>query len=144
MKGSDQRHSRRVAAQTPATIWCEGMSQPMNCTMRDRSPSGALLEFPADRFNLGITEIVIGDRVTLTFASSQERTSVACLVMRVDGRRCGVKFAGQFNTQALKTRKPSKPAVVAEAGAKPRATQRAEAPQKVAQPKAKSGFKLFR
>ena len=120
------------------------MTQPMNCTMRDRSPSGALLEFPPDRFNLGISEIVVGDRVTLTFSSSQERTSVACLVMRVDGRRCGVKFAGQFNTQPLKTRKVVKPAVVAEAGTKPRTAQRAEAPQKVSAPKAKSGFKLFR
>ena len=100
-----KQRDRRVTAQTPATLWNESMSQALTCTIRDRSPTGAMLEFGADKYNSEITEIVVGDRLTLTMRSAQETTSVACVVVRIDGRRCGLRFCGQFHTQINKSRK---------------------------------------
>ncbi len=101
-----QTRERRVASQTPAAIWREGMSQPLSCIIRDKSASGAMLEFPANRFIEGITEFVVGDQLTLSMTAARERTSVSCIVVRIDGRRCGVKFNGQFRTQVVE--KPRK------------------------------------
>ena len=107
--GDDHKNrDRRVSAQTPATLWSEGLSQALACTIRDRSPSGAMLEFPKERYSDGITDIAVGDELTLTVSSSQERTSVVCVVVRIDGRRCGVRFRGQFHTQVNKPRKSLK------------------------------------
>ena len=97
--GADQRRDRRIASGLPATLWREGMSQALVCTIRDRSSSGAKLEFQRDHFSGGSTELVIGDRLTLTMNAAQERTSVACAIVWIAGNRCGVTYAGQFVTQ---------------------------------------------
>ncbi len=102
------RRERRMAAQSPATIWREGMSQAVSCTIKNRSSGGALLEFPANRHVEDVSEFSVGDEVTLTFTSYRERSSVTCVVARIEGRTCGVKFAGQFHVQLLKPHKPKK------------------------------------
>jgi hypothetical protein len=104
--GKQLRRDKRVAAQTPATIWADGMTQAMNCTIRDKSASGALLEFPFDRYKPEITEISVGDKITLTINIARERTSVLCEVKRIKGRRCGVRFCGPFQTEVNKPKKP--------------------------------------
>lgn len=96
----EKRRDRRVASGLPATLWREGMSQAIVCTIRDRSSSGAKLEFSRDRFSNGNTEFVIGDRLTLTMNAGQERTAVTCAIAWIAGNRCGVKYAGQFVTHA--------------------------------------------
>ena len=78
---------------TPASVWNETMSQPLACTIRNRSSSGAKLEFPHDEYNDEITEVARGDQITLTVNSARERTHVTCVVVWVAGRRCGVRFA---------------------------------------------------
>jgi hypothetical protein len=78
------------------------------CTIRDRSSSGAKLEFAPDRYGDGITELVVGDKLSLTFNAGQERSSVGCVVMWVAGCRCGVRFSGQFHTQINNPRKTAK------------------------------------
>lgn len=103
--GIQQRRDKRVSAQTPATVWAEGMMQALNCTIRDKSASGALLEFPHDRFKPEITEISVGDKITLTINIARERTSVLCEVKRIKGRRCGVRFCGPFQTEVNKPKK---------------------------------------
>ena len=75
------------------------MSAPLSCTMLDRSSTGAKIEVLTDRFNDRMNEIAIGDRFTLTQTFAQERTSVACEVIWVDGQNCGVQFCGQILTE---------------------------------------------
>jgi hypothetical protein len=106
----NKRRDRRVAAQTPALLWREGMSQAISCTIKDKSASGAMLQFAPDRISDEITEVVIGDKLTLSISNSRERTSVACVVVRISGRRCGVRFCGQFHTEINKPRKLPKAA----------------------------------
>ena len=104
----EKRRDRRVASQIPATLWGESKRQALACTIRDRSSSGAKLEFASDRYNDGITELVVGDKLSLTFNAGQERTSVGCVVAWVAGSRCGVRFSGQFHTQINNPRKTAK------------------------------------
>ncbi len=151
----DRKH-KRVSSRTPATIWCNGMPQAMSCTMRDRSSGGALIELPPDPFNAEISSFGIGDTVTLTFQSPQERTSVVCTVMRIKGRQCGLKFSGQFNTQSLKSKRTEAKAepVAKTSGllkaktdptSKPGVLLKSKLGAKTeAAAKPKSGFKLFR
>jgi hypothetical protein len=106
--GATKRRDRRAASRTPATLWREGMSQAMSCTIRDKSASGAMLEFAPSKFGDASAVVQVGDKFTLTIQVSRESTSVACQVVRVDGRRCGVKFCGQFHTQIQKPRKSLK------------------------------------
>ena len=107
--GPEGRRERRTQSQAPATVWQAGMSHAMACTIRNRSSGGALLEFPRDRHGMGVTEFSVGDELTLTFTSYRERSSVRCIVTRIEGRMCGVKFAGQFHVELLKPVKPKKP-----------------------------------
>ena len=58
--------------------------------------------------NIGLTE---GDKFTLTFATATERTSVACEVIWVDGKRAGLRYSGPFQTQQVS--KPRKPVRIA-------------------------------
>jgi hypothetical protein len=94
----NKRRDRRIASRIPATLWCESRRQSLACTIRDKSSSGARLEFAAERFTDGISELVVGDKLSLVFnASGPERTSVACVVVWIAGSRCGVRFSGQFS-----------------------------------------------
>ena len=73
-----------------------------------------MLEFPPDRYSDGdgISELSVGDEIVLTISSYQERTSVACAVVRIDGRRCGVRFSGQFRNHVLRPKKSLKAKVI--------------------------------
>jgi len=104
----EKRRDRRVDSRISATLWGESKKQALACTIRDRSSTGAKLEFASDRYGDGITELVVGDKLTLTFNAGQERTSVGCVVVWVAGSRCGVRFAGQFHTQLNNPRKSAK------------------------------------
>lgn len=98
------RREPRTAARTPVTIWKTGMSQWQSCTLLDKSASGARIELASSRFGSERAVVEIGDRLTLTFNSARESTSVPCLVIWVDGNQCGVKYAGPFKTELVKPR----------------------------------------
>ncbi|MBU2533718.1 MAG: PilZ domain-containing protein, partial [Alphaproteobacteria bacterium] len=98
----DKRRAKRHSARKVASLWNEGMSATLSCTMLDRSSSGAKLEVLEDRYNDRINEIAIGDRFMLSLSYAQERTTMACEVMWVAGRRCGVRFCGQIHTEVNK------------------------------------------
>jgi hypothetical protein len=99
------RRDQRMNSHTPSTLHGSGISQPLQCTMLDRSASGALLEFAPDRYINEITELFVGDELTLTFGTTQDRTSVSCQVIWIRARRCGVRFCGQFQAQINKPRR---------------------------------------
>ena len=111
--GKQRRRDQRVASRMPVSIWRQGMQQAVSCTLLDKSASGARIEMAASRFgessnNIGLTE---GDKFTLTFATATERTSVACEVIWVDGKRAGLRYSGPFQTQQVS--KPRKPVRIA-------------------------------
>jgi hypothetical protein len=118
LETSDKRRDRRVASHMPAQLSGGNLNSTLACTIRDRSSSGAQLEFPPNKMGDEYFKVVPGEKLTLTFASSQERTSVACVVVRLSGQRCGVQFCGQFHTQVIKPRRPLQ-ASGASGGARP-------------------------
>jgi hypothetical protein len=105
--GQQKPREKRIPTQTPATLWRDGMNQPVDCTVRDKSSSGAKVEFGSGGSDDEIAEFVVGDQVTLTFNYPRERTSVACKVVWIAGMRCGLRFCGQFHTQSVAPRKKS-------------------------------------
>lgn len=98
------RREPRTAARTPVTIWKTGMSQWQSCTLLDKSASGARIELASSRFGSERAVVEVGDRLTLTFNSARESTSVPCLVIWAEGNECGVKYAGPFKTELVKPR----------------------------------------
>ena len=88
--------------------WVEGKQRSLACTIRDRSPHGARLEIAPATFGEGIIELAVGDRLSLTFDASKERTTVGCVVIWAAGTSCGVRFAGQFHTQVNNLKKTAK------------------------------------
>jgi hypothetical protein len=106
--GNENRRAKRVSSRKLASLWQEGMSAPLSCTMLDRSSTGAKLEVLSDRYNNRMNELYVGDRFTVTQTYAQERTSVACEIMWVDGQRCGVRFCGQIRTEIVKQPKRTK------------------------------------
>ena len=116
--GAEKRTDKRVPTRLPATLWGENKRQSLACTIRDRSSGGAKLEFGQDRYSDGLTELKVGDKLSLTFnTSAHERTSVGCMVMWIAGSRCGVRFLGQFHTQLSDAKKTSKVGATSEKGA---------------------------
>jgi hypothetical protein len=103
--GQHKPRDKRIPTQTPATLWNEGMNQPLNCTVRDKSSSGAKVEFDTASGVDDVAEVVVGDQLTLTFNYPRERTTVACKVVWIAGLRCGLRFCGQFHTQTVGSRK---------------------------------------
>lgn len=107
--GADKRRIRRIASRMNATLTPDASRSPIACTIVDKSSSGAKIEFKADRFIDGISEVSVGQKLTLTFSAGQERTLVDCVVVWVAGSRCGVHFVGQFRTQqSVQNRRPSR------------------------------------
>lgn len=102
------RRDQRVASRMPVSIWRQGMSQAVGCTLVDKSASGAKVELPAVKFGEtnSAVGVGVGDKLTLTFSTAQERTTVSCQVMWFDGRSCGLKYCGPFHTEQIKARKP--------------------------------------
>src|SRR5262249_47821136 len=72
---SERRHERRTSAQMSASLWSESKRQSFSCTVRDRSPGGAKLEFSSGSYGDGLAELMIGDKLVLTFNTAQESTS---------------------------------------------------------------------
>ena len=108
--GPANRRDRRVASQIPATLWREGMGQPLSCTLRDRSPSGARLEFKHASVIEGFSAFNVGDQATLTLNSAHEKTWVGCEIAWVDDNCCGVRFLGQFRSEGPASRKSTRTA----------------------------------
>lgn len=106
--GSEKRRAKRVPASIPASVWGKGMGSAMACTIRDKSSSGALLEFVLDRYKERVSGFSVGDQLTLTINTSKERTTVPCVVVRIDGRKAGVRFNGQFRTEMIKQKRQAK------------------------------------
>lgn len=100
-----KRRAQRHSANTVVSVWSSTITTPLSCSMRDRSATGALLEFQSIRQDGRITEFSVGAKLNLAFKTSQERTTVSCEVVRIDGCRCGIVFTGQFVTEVTKTRK---------------------------------------
>ena len=95
---------KRVASRMAVTLWTEAWGQPLSCFLVDKSSRGAKIEMKPDRIFGGNNRINVGDRLTLTFYYPQERTSVFCDVMWMDGNFLGVKYYGQFHTEFNKPR----------------------------------------
>jgi PilZ domain-containing protein len=94
----NKRRDRRIASRIPATLWCASRRKSLTCAIRDKSSSGARLEFAAERLTDGFSELVVGDKLSLVFnASGAERASVACVVVWIAESSCGVRFSGQFS-----------------------------------------------
>jgi hypothetical protein len=106
--GKAARRDKRVAAQTPATLWNERMRDAVSCIIRDKSASGAQIELAPNKFGDPSADLAVGDRFTLTINIAREKSSVACEVVRVQGRRAGVRFCGPFHTEINKPRKTLK------------------------------------
>lgn len=106
-KGKQARRDQRFASRMPVTLWRQGMSQAVNCTLLDKSASGARVELPQTKFGESMSAVGIGDKLTLTFTTAQERSSVSCQIMWMDGRQCGLKYCGPFHTEVIKSRKPT-------------------------------------
>ncbi|MFV0298870.1 MAG: PilZ domain-containing protein, partial [Hyphomicrobiaceae bacterium] len=100
-----KRRDKRVDAQIPAVLLPEGATQGLTCTIRDKSSSGARVEFTRDIYVAGVDVVSIGDRLTMTFRVGQDRTSVECVVAWVDGPQTGVRFIGQFRTEPQQPRR---------------------------------------
>lgn len=109
------RRERRVASQIPATLWREGMGQPLGCTLRDRSSGGARLEFKHASIIEGFSAFNVGDQVTLTLNSAHEKTWVGCEVVWIDSKGCGVRFSGQFRSEGPASRKSARTALAEKA-----------------------------
>lgn len=73
----------------------------------DKSSSGAKIEIIRSRLSDTIDDVSVGDKLTLSFSSAQERSSVECEVMWTENGSCGVRYLGQFRTQYLKQPKAS-------------------------------------
>lgn len=99
---------KRVPSRMPVTLWREEWGQPLSCFLVDKSSRGAKIEMKPDRIFGGTNRISVGERLTLTFYYAQERTSVFCDVMWMNGNFLGVKYYGQFHTEIVKPRKPGK------------------------------------
>lgn len=99
---------KRVASRMAVTLWTEAWGQPLSCFLVDKSSRGAKIEMKPDRIFGGNNRINVGDRLTLTFYYPQERTSVFCDVMWMDGNFLGVKYYGQFNTEYNRLRANAK------------------------------------
>lgn len=95
---------KRVPSRMAVTLWTEAWGQPLSCFLIDKSSRGAKIEMKPDRIFGGNNRINVGDRLTLTFYYAQERTSVFCDVMWMDGNFLGVKYYGQFHTEINKPR----------------------------------------
>jgi len=96
----DLRKAKRVDANKLTTLWAEGMTTPLSCTMLDRSSTGAKLEILSDRFNNQVNDISVGDEFTLTVNYGNERASIKCEVIWLFRQRCGVRYCGQIVTEA--------------------------------------------
>lgn len=106
-KSKQNRRDQRVASRMPVTLWRQGMSQSVGCTLIDKSASGARVELPQTKFGESSSVVGVGDKLTLTFTTAQERTTVSCMIVWMDGRQCGLKYCGPFNTEVIKSRKPA-------------------------------------
>jgi hypothetical protein len=89
-------------------LWIESKKRALGCTIRDKSSTGAKLEVVPDKYGDGISELAVGTKVSLSFDAGQDRTSVRCEVMWISESRCGVRFAGQFQTQINNPKKGTK------------------------------------
>ncbi|MFV0296520.1 MAG: PilZ domain-containing protein, partial [Hyphomicrobiaceae bacterium] len=100
---SRKRRDRRVPSQTRATLWSDRMHAPLPCVVRDKSSSGARLELAGDTYNNDISDIKVGEELTLTMTYARERSHVSCVIVWIADRQCGVRFSGQFHTQIEKS-----------------------------------------
>ncbi len=112
-KTDEGRRARRVSSRKLASLWQEGMSAPLSCTILDRSSTGAKVEVLTDRFNTSMNDISVGDRFTVTQTFAHERTSVLGEIIWVDGQQCGVRYCGQILTEVQKPAKKKKAAAKA-------------------------------
>lgn len=102
---TDRRdREKRIPSSMAVTLWTELWGQPLSCFLVDKSSRGAKIEMKPDRIFGGNNRINVGDRLTLTFYYAQERTSVFCDVMWMNGNFLGVKYYGQFHTELNKPR----------------------------------------
>jgi hypothetical protein len=104
--GDERRWAPRKASASDGLILSSRHSNPIRCTIRDTSSSGALLEL-CDSQAAGFVDIMdLPHSFTLVFTSYRERTEVLCQIMRWTGRRVGVRYAGPFRTSASKPAGP--------------------------------------
>ena len=102
----NKRFERRVSSQIAGSLVRKGMTQPLTCIVRDRSPGGARLEYTTDKFFSAVQKPSVGDRMVLTLNNARERTALGCTIVWTTANGCGVRFSGQFHTQVNHPKKP--------------------------------------
>lgn len=86
--GAENRWARRTSTRIGAQIIHESLAQPMLCTVRDTSSTGARLEIANSRG--GISRDRAPDRFTLVMPA--DRTMVECTVAWRRGNLIGVRY----------------------------------------------------
>ena len=100
-----ERRENRIETRMLATLSREGAGQPLSCTIRDKSSSGAKIEIVPDKAVEKLGQLNAGDKLMLAFASSRERTTVECKIIWMSGEFCGVTFCGPFQTENIRKQK---------------------------------------
>ena len=106
--GKDRRREPRSKSRIRAKIWRKGMSKAWNCIIRERSSGGAQIEYVQDRYGDTKLQFESGDNITLKYETPLERITVTCVIIWAGHNCCGVKFAGQFLSEAKSTPKSPK------------------------------------
>ena len=121
-KGRERRANQRVPSQMSASLSGGGIRSSIACILRDKSSSGAKLEFASDSYADRTSELSVGSQVTLAFFAARERTTVNCIVVWLGGGSCGVRFSGQFHSEMVAPRGHTSIRISAntEAAAKPK------------------------
>ena len=109
-----ERRAKRTPTRSLATLSREGGGQGVSCTIRDKSSGGAEIEIVPEKLVGKLGRVDVGDRLTLAFASSRERTTVECEVVWMTGEFCGVKYCGPFQTENLRKQKSDNSEVAGE------------------------------
>jgi hypothetical protein len=93
---ANKRWARRKSASTPAKILFDGITTPFDCTVRDISSTGALIEMNRTKLNPDGSTDALPHYFTLII--QLDRTAVECQSMWRRGTKVGAKFVGMVRT----------------------------------------------
>lgn len=89
---ADRRWAPRKKVAMPALIQIEGAADPVSCTIRNTSSSGALIETSPTETTL----VEVAGVFILSFTAARTKTDVACEAVHREGNLLGVRYVGPF------------------------------------------------
>lgn len=98
---ANRRWAPRKRVATPALVQLAD-ADPVSCTIRNLSSSGALIETCPTQTTL----VEVSGTFILSFTSARTRTAVACETVHRDGNLLGVRYVGPFMITDLAPPKP--------------------------------------